>query len=83
MLSNLLCQSVGLASDLRSVCNSPVPVCWLASAGTRELTTDLRSEANQQTGTRELTTDLRSEANQQTGTGELQTDLRSEARPTD
>jgi hypothetical protein len=28
------------------------------------LTTDLRSEASQQTGTRELPTDLRSDANQ-------------------
>jgi hypothetical protein len=33
---------------------------------TRELQTDLRSEANQQTGTRELPTYLRSEGNQQT-----------------
>ena len=50
---------------------------------TRELTTDLRSEANQQTGTRESTSDLRSEANQQTGTRELTTDLRSEDKTTD
>jgi hypothetical protein len=47
------------------------------------LTTDLRSEANQQTGTRELTTYLTSESNQQTGTRELTTDLRSETKPTD
>jgi hypothetical protein len=59
-----------LSSDLRSVVNSLVPT------GTRELTTDLRSEVNQQTGTRELTADLRSEVNQQTGTRELTTDLR-------
>jgi hypothetical protein len=75
MLATLLCQSVGPASDLKSVGNSLVPVCCLAS-DLRSFY--LRSEANQQTDTRELPTYLRSEAKQQTGTRELQTDLGSE-----
>jgi hypothetical protein len=60
-VNNCLVPVCWLTFELRSVVNSLVPVYWLASdlrsvvnSLARELTTDLSSEANQQTGTRKF-----------------------------
>jgi hypothetical protein len=63
-----------LASDLRTVSNSLVPVSCLAS--------DLKSFVNSLVPDCCLSSDLRY-VGKQNGTRELTIDLRSEARPTD